>query len=385
MSSYDMYKNSMSAQRNDEFKSLIGKTVTVYRGGPESKTGKLLDVQLDYLALSIENETSIIYYSLHHVQSISENAKANSIPSSSASHAAIESVQSNCFHELLKELVYNNIKVNQGGPESKQGTLLDVNDDHIVLLTEDDGVVFYHIHHIKSVRVQMKNEETAVTEATNETPEEMTEVATEEPILQISYVNAQNFDDLFHHLTHTWVSINRGGPEAVEGILVPGRGNYYTIVNQDEIIRMNFDHIKSVSCGPKGAFQTMNTEEKMTNENQVEHTQNKEKEKVEKNEATRNEKEDKDEKKKDDDKDEKKKKDEEKDKGEKKKDDKDEKKKKDEERDKDEKKKKEEKKDEEKDKEKKRKENKDEKQKKDEEKNKDEKRKKEEKDDKHDK
>lgn len=230
-----MYENSMSAQRNDEFKSLIGKTVTVYRGGPESK----------------------------------------------------------------------------------QGTLLDVNNDHIVLLTEDDGVVFYHIHHIKSIRVQMKNEETAVTEATDETPEEMTEEAVEEPISQISYVNAQNFDDLFHHLTHTWVSINRGGPEAVEGILVQGSGNYYTIVNQDEIIRMNFDHIKSVSCGPKGAFQTTNTEEK--NENQAEHTQNKEKEKAEKNEATRNEKKDKDEKKKDDDKDEKKKKDEEKNKDEKRK------------------------------------------------------------------
>ncbi|WP_183250772.1 spore coat protein CotH, partial [Anoxybacteroides tepidamans] len=386
-----MYENSMSAQRNDEFKSLIGKTVTVYRGGPESKTGKLLDVQSDYLALFIENEASIIYYFLHHVQSISENAKANSIPSSSASHAAIESVQSSCFHELLKELVYNNIKVNQGGPESKQGTLLDVNNDHIVLLTEDDGVVFYHIHHIKSIRVQMKNEETAVTEAINETPEEMTEEAVEEPISQISYVNAQNFDDLFHHLTHTWVSINRGGLEAVEGILVQGSGNYYTIVNQDEIIRMNLDHIKSVSCGPKGAFQTTNTEEK--NENQAEHTQNKEKEKAEKNEATRNEKKDKDEKKKDDDKDEKKRKDEEKDKGEKKKkeekkdeekdkdekkkdDDKDEKKKKDEEKDKDEKKKKEEKKDEEKDKdEKKKDDDKDEKKKKDEEKDKDEKKK----------
>jgi len=240
-------------QPNDELKALIGKTVTVYRGGPESKTGTLVDVQADYLALANENEASIIYYVLHHVQSISENAKANSLPSFSSSSNTIEPVRAKSFKELLCDLISRRIKINQGGPESKQGTLLDVNDDHIVLFTEDDGVVFYHLQHIKSIYVQMEKEED-ITEENDETTEPEKATSDYEPVVP-PYVKTTNFASLFTELTHTWVSINRGGPEAIEGILVPEGDGYCTVVNRDEIIRMNPNHIKSISCGPKGAFQ----------------------------------------------------------------------------------------------------------------------------------
>lgn len=240
-------------QPNDELKALIGKTVTVYRGGPESKTGTLVDVQADYLALANENKASIIYYVLHHVQSISENAKANSLPSFSSSSNTIEPVRAKSFEELLYDLVSRPIKVNQGGPESKQGTLLAVNDDHIVLFTEDDGVVFYHLQHIKSIYVQMEKEED-ITEENDETTDPEKATSDYEPVVP-PYVKTTNFASLFTELTHTWVSINRGGPEAIEGILVPGGNGYCTVVNRDEIIRMNPNHIKSISCGPKGAFQ----------------------------------------------------------------------------------------------------------------------------------
>ncbi|MCG3084177.1 spore coat protein CotH [Anoxybacillus sp. LAT_35] len=236
-------------QPNDELKALIGKTVTVYRGGPESKTGKLVDVQVDYLALANENEASIIYYVMHHVQSISENARANSLPSFSSSNNTIEPVRAKSFKELLCDLISRRIKINQGGPESKQGTLLDVNDDHIVLFTEDDGVVFYHLQHIKSIYVQMEKEED-ITEENDETTE-LEKATNNVP----PYVKTPNFSALFTELTHTWVSINRGGPEAIEGILVPEGDGYCTVFNGDEIIRMNPNHIKSISCGPKGAFQ----------------------------------------------------------------------------------------------------------------------------------
>ena len=35
--------------------SLKGKVVTIYRGGPESKTGRLLDVQSDYITLCAQD------------------------------------------------------------------------------------------------------------------------------------------------------------------------------------------------------------------------------------------------------------------------------------------------------------------------------------------
>lgn len=306
---YDMHGASMPLESNGEWQSLIGKTVTVYRGGPESKTGKLLDVQSDYLALFNENESAMIYYALHHVQSISENAKANSVPSfSSSSSEPVLPIGAPNFHELLSSLVNERIQVNQGGPESKQGTLLGVSDDHIILFTKDDGIVFYHLRHIKSVRVQTNNEENKA--AANEVQAARHEVhAAEEAAAQASghnvmeaagkaahtsegapegqehdpspppvYVKAENFADLFARLTHTWVAINRGGPEAVEGILVSGGSGYYTIVNRDEIIRMNPEHMKSISCGPKGAFQAMNAtnaeEEKETGQTKAAHGSN---------------------------------------------------------------------------------------------------------------
>lgn len=271
MVAYDMHGASMPLEANRELQSLIGKTVTVYRGGPESKTGKLLDVQSDYLVLFVESEAAMIYYALHHVQSISENVKANSVSSlSSYSDETVMPVRATSFYELLNSLVNEHIQINQGGPESKRGTLLGVNDDHIILFTKDDGIVFYLLRHLKSVRVQMKTEEnkevdaktpaaeleanamedatTEVTghndmEAASEAPhiprgEETHEDQEHDPLPPPVYVKAANVTDLFERLINTWIAINRGGPEAVEGILVPGGSGYCTIVNHDEIIRV---------------------------------------------------------------------------------------------------------------------------------------------------
>ena len=44
---------------------LIGNTVTFYRGGPESKNGKLLDVQSDYMTL-YTSDKAVIYYQSEH-------------------------------------------------------------------------------------------------------------------------------------------------------------------------------------------------------------------------------------------------------------------------------------------------------------------------------
>ncbi|MGX1982869.1 spore coat protein B [Thermolongibacillus altinsuensis] len=274
-----MSNNELNTSNYHEFLApLIGKNVTVYRGGPESKTGRLIDVQSDYLTLLVENqqEVSVIYYCLYHVQSISENAKINSIQRRKSSGNEIQGnvVQSLHFHGLLEELVNSYIKVNQGGPEAKQGKIVDITDDYIVLLTEDDGVVFYNIHHIKSIGVQISNEVEG-SEVEGDVANKENELHEAEKITEVdeivSYVHAQNFRYLFNELTNTWVSINRGGPEAIEGILVPGAGDYYTLVNSDEVIRLNPNHIKSISCGPKGVFKQS---EKQSNEtSQMEDTQ----------------------------------------------------------------------------------------------------------------
>ncbi|EZP75819.1 hypothetical protein H839_11109 [Parageobacillus genomosp. 1] len=337
--------DSQAVESNAYLKSLVGKKVKVYRGGPESCEGRLLDVQSDYVALMPEkannnknnnannnakNDNAIIYYNLKHVQSISENLKANSIESNlkhvqsivesiseniynnlrqvqsisenlianlkhiqsidKNSTNSVEStlklaqnitentnansvewsidfdnhpelVSANNFTELLKNLIGSMVKVNQGGPESKKGIVLLVAGDYMGLLTEDDGIVFYNTTHIKSVSVQNRSQNI------DQNIDQSTPLSNS-PILNEYFddIRAQNFYELFDYFAYKWVSINRGGPEAAEGILVQEEGEHYTLVNNDEVIRIYPYHIKSISIGTKG-FLKQQQKQQQNNEN----------------------------------------------------------------------------------------------------------------------
>ncbi|MBB3870254.1 hypothetical protein DER53_14980 [Parageobacillus toebii NBRC 107807] len=348
-------KDSQSVESNAYLKSLVGKRVKVYRGGPESCEGRLLDVQSDYVALMPEQsndnkqnnnannnnnakkDNAIIYYNLRHVQSISENLKANSVESNlkhvqnivqsiseniysnlrqvqsisenlianlkhvqsidkNSTANSVESnlklaqnvsenskansiewsidfdnhpelVSANNFTELLKNLTGSMVKVNKGGPESKKGIVLLVAGDYMGLLTEDDGIVFYNTTHIKSISVQNRSQNI------DQNIDQSTPLSNS-PIHYDNYfddIHAQNFLELFDYFAYKWVSINRGGPEAAEGILVQEEGEHYTLVNNDEVIRIYPYHIKSISIGTKGFLkqqqQQQNNNEAAENEN----------------------------------------------------------------------------------------------------------------------
>ena len=60
-------------------------------------------------------------------------------------------------NDMWKSLVGKTIKVDRGGPESRIGKLMAVLDDHLVLLTKDDGVIYYNTHHVKSVTENSKD------------------------------------------------------------------------------------------------------------------------------------------------------------------------------------------------------------------------------------
>lgn len=260
-----------SASRYHSFlEDLRGNEVTIYRGGPESRTGKLVDVQSDYITLCVDNdnnsnnqqnektsqtetneeeaETTIIYYQANHVKSISENTKVNSIQAKEGNEGQLEYIKATNFIELLGELKKETVRINQGGPESKYGDLLSLSEDHIVLWTEDDGIVFYNVHHIKSIsKYEEDEDENENIQETRAYPE---------------FVLANNFHEVIQHLSHKWVAINRGGPEAMEGVLVKSEGGHYTIVRNEEVLRVHPFHIRNISTGPRGFFQ-----QKRENEN----------------------------------------------------------------------------------------------------------------------
>lgn len=137
--------------------------------------------------------------------------------------------------EMLLTLVDKVVKVDRGGPESRIGKLLEVNEDSITLLTEDEGIVYYKSHHIKSLTDNSKNEMTFNVEI----PE------------NFEYKKGANFKGVLEELEYHWIKINRGGPETLEGVLDAINEDYVTIVANEEVIRLSMFHIRNVSYGVK--------------------------------------------------------------------------------------------------------------------------------------
>ncbi|MEH7626144.1 spore coat protein CotH [Bacillus subtilis] len=253
-----MSKRRMKYHSNDEISyynflhSMKDKIVTVYRGGPESKKGKLTAVKSDYIALQAEKK--IIYYQLDHVKSITEDTN-----NSTTTIETEEMPDADDFHSLIGQFMNQSVQFNQGGPESKKGRLVWLGDDYAALNTNEDGVVYFNIHHIKSIS---KHE-----------PDLKIEGQTPSGVLE-----ADDLSEVFKSLTHKWVSINRGGPEAIEGILVDNADGHYTIVKNQEVLRIYPFHIKSISLGPKGSYKK--EDEKKEHQNQEDSNDTDQKEEV---------------------------------------------------------------------------------------------------------
>jgi spore coat protein B len=274
-------KRSQNVQMPDKgysshFKPLTGRVVTVYRGGPESKTGYLVDVQSDYLILAVESnnnnngennnqnnqknqnnqnnqnnnqqEYTLVYYNLAHVKSITEDTMSNSAQTFTGFNEELELSRGKTFAGTLSLMKTKYVQVNQGGPEKKAGQLLDVlgsfESAYIVLLTEDDGIIYINTDHVKSVSEYQNNNGNQTNQSANEL------FVSQEP----EYMKSKSFNDLFAHLSHKWVSINNGGPEAVEGVLVQSLNGTFTLVQNNQVLRLQPRHVKTICVGAKGAF-----------------------------------------------------------------------------------------------------------------------------------
>lgn len=132
---------------------------------------------------------------------------------------------------MLHSLVDNIIKIDRGGPESREGRLIAVGGDYIALLTENEGVVYYRTHHIKSLTSNTKND----SQFDFQVPEDF------------RFIQAEDFKGVLESLKYHWVQINRGGPEKLEGIVDQVNDNFVTIIAKEEVIRISMFHIRNVS------------------------------------------------------------------------------------------------------------------------------------------
>lgn len=127
------------------------------------------------------------------------------------------------------------IRVDRGGPESRIGKLLAVFDDFFVLLTESDGVVYYKTNHVRSITESSKDE----MKLGIEIPE------------KFEFKTAKNFEELLQTIKYQWIRINRGGSEALEGVLNDVNKEIASLIVNEEVVRFAMKHIRNISYGLK--------------------------------------------------------------------------------------------------------------------------------------
>ncbi|MCM3723863.1 hypothetical protein [Solibacillus isronensis] len=137
--------------------------------------------------------------------------------------------------DLMLSLVGKVVKIDRGGPESRVGMLLAVDGDYFVLFTKDDGVVYYKMQHVKSITLHAKGSLDKGFEG-NE---------------NMGYYQGEDFKSVISNFRHSWVKVNRGGPESLEGILNEVEDDYVTIFSKEEVIQLSMFHIRNISFGVK--------------------------------------------------------------------------------------------------------------------------------------
>ncbi|MGB2992305.1 MAG: hypothetical protein WBB47_06675 [Paenisporosarcina sp.] len=243
--------------RDEYLSSLIGRAVQVYKGGPDSNVGVLLNVNSDYLTLQKE-DGEIIYYKTEHIKSIREDSQIR-FNSVLKVYDANNLFKADTFSELAVNFKDQTVRINGKGPESKLGTLLDVRDDFFVLSTDADGLIFYKEHHVKSLShsIPAATKDTEEAEEVDKVKGGSSSIAEEEALEEVNkfaemynQIAADTTNDLLSNLKYSWIKINRKGPESIEGMLVDANEDYLVLVVNNEIFRISTFHVKNFSVNP---------------------------------------------------------------------------------------------------------------------------------------
>lgn len=240
--------------QDNYLQSLIGKGVQIHRGGPDSNTGKLLDVTEEYVALQ-KDDGEIIYFKTSHIKSIRENAmiKFNSLLNPDETFF----IKASKFQEMASQLKKQHVRINGKNSESRVGRLIDVREDYVIIYTEVDGLIFYKDQHIKSLSTPIKKMESINVVGEKETNPNSEEIKEEIPMVNVELENllkissATTLNGVLKNLKYSWIKVNRKGPESVEGLLIDSNDQHLLLAVDREVLRISTYHIKNFSVNTK--------------------------------------------------------------------------------------------------------------------------------------
>ncbi|MCC3645851.1 DUF2642 domain-containing protein [Cytobacillus oceanisediminis] len=145
--------------------SMVGKTVRINRKGPDSVTGKILNVFSDYLVLWSEGD-GLVYVRSQHIKSFTESTKQETLENSESSQA-MEYVTGETFELLVQNFQYQWVRINRGGPEKLEGVVENMNGDIITLISNDE-IIHLPVYHIRGLSYGEENSQKEEKEAGQE-------------------------------------------------------------------------------------------------------------------------------------------------------------------------------------------------------------------------
>jgi spore coat protein B len=176
----------------NSFKFLIDKLVRINRGGPESKTGRLMAIKDDHLVLLTE-EADYLYYQTHQVKSVTFNIMDATNPIGSPDKHIPSYADGINFRDILRNMLYRLVQINQGGHESVRGILIRLLDDHVDLV-HDHEIIKIPTYHIKNISYALEKQATDSKNVEAQTVEvrSVSETLVEQPTLSPEVSAAQS-------------------------------------------------------------------------------------------------------------------------------------------------------------------------------------------------
>lgn len=144
---------------------------------------------------------------------------------------------------FMSESIGKTVRLERGGPDKLVGKLVAIMPDAIALETQNEGVVYVHSRHIKTISESVIPELQMSTAAPVDAAYPVLEEEEQPPLLE-----AENFQDLLTKLKHRLVRINHGGPNALQGVLIEIRPDAVTILHEmKDYVHYPIYHIRSVT------------------------------------------------------------------------------------------------------------------------------------------
>lgn len=125
------------------------------------------------------------------------------------------------------------VRIYTVGSNARQGRLLAVKPDYLVLHHDKQRITYYPLHYIHSIAIDSM-----------ETPELMKSQGTAQTV----FFDRDSFDDVFQCMKNQWIQVHNGGTVEIQGVLSDNLPDHILLVSQSEIIRVFKSHIQLVSC-----------------------------------------------------------------------------------------------------------------------------------------